>query len=85
MAPGISGKWPEVIRAPHTRHGRLRKVDDKTAASIDAAPELLAAVIEARDVIRDYQLHHDDGEWCKDLQESLMDTLEHAITKATGQ
>ena len=25
MAPGISGKWPDVIPAPHTPHGRLVK------------------------------------------------------------
>lgn len=78
MAPGISGKWPEVIRAPHTRHGRLRRVDDKTAASISAAPDLLAVCKRILETMEgpfgwDYEYH---------LGKGIKSELQSAITKA---
>ena len=26
FAPGIAGGWPEIIPAPHTKNGRLRRL-----------------------------------------------------------
>lgn len=35
FAPGISGEWPEIIKAPHTKHGRLKLLPKELCLKID--------------------------------------------------
>lgn len=35
MAPGIADGWPEIIKAPHTKNGRLKKLSVSECVAID--------------------------------------------------
>lgn len=34
LAPGIADGWPATIRAPHTKNGRLKKLDPAACKKI---------------------------------------------------
>lgn len=44
MAPGIADGWPEVIKAPHTRNGRLVRRNGDPAEMLAALKALVAAI-----------------------------------------
>jgi hypothetical protein len=48
FAPGIAGEWPEVIKAPHSKHGRLvRRFGDvdRLTRERDALLEALKEIV----------------------------------------
>lgn len=45
MAPGIADGWPEIIKAPHTKNGRLKLLPDELCKKIDALLDKVGRMI----------------------------------------
>ncbi len=71
MAPGIADGWPEIIKAPHTKNGRLVRRDGNPS-------DLLAALKLAESVYRQNVVA--EGE-----SSSVLNAMRAAIAKAEGR